>query len=190
LYTSFISRTTNRGINIVMEPMDQINGIISIIVLWIIVPIILLGIIVLAGWIVKRTAEGEHRLSVKAGYWAGLIGFVAFVVYEKQSFHLPEISKAVAIELSLIYFGLAVCFGLFLLHILKLFIPTRLAGFVVLLLVFSGASSLFSYFFVQSVNDVLLSCALGVSLGVLLHVIVFPKNVHDIFGKFEDKKQE
>jgi hypothetical protein len=152
-------------------------------VLWMIVPIILFGLIVLASSIVSRTAEGEHRLSVRAGFWAGLVGFVAFVVYEMDSFNIPDFTKAMSIHLNILHFLLAMGFGYFMLYVMKQFVPTRLGGFVVLLLVFTGSTSLFSYFFVQVINDELLSTSLGAALGVLLHMLVSPKYVYVIFSK-------
>lgn len=159
----------------------------TVVVLWLVVPIILFGVVLLASSIVSRTSEGEHRLSVRAGFWAGLVAFVAFVAYEIDSFHIPDFTKAASLHLSLIYFFLAIAFGYLFLFFLKKFIPTRLGGFIVFILVFTGASSLFSYFFVQAINHILLSATLGVALGALIHMIVAPKYVYDIFAKTEQK---
>ncbi len=161
---------------------------ITIIVIWVIVPIILFGIVLLASSIVNRTAEGEHRLSVRAGFWAGLVSFVAFVTYEMESFHIPDFTKAASIHLGVIPFLIAIVCGYLFLFILKRFVPTRLGGFIVLLLVFTGTASLFSYFFVQAINDILLSLTLGAALGVLLHMVVAPKYIFDIFSIIEDKE--
>jgi len=157
--------------------------VITFTVFWILVPFIMLGLIAIADSIVRKTAEGPHRLSVRAGYWAGFVAFVTFVVYQKNPITVPELSTKVDINLSALSFVAAAAVGYVLLVAIKRMIPTRMGGFLVLFLVFAGSSSLFSYLFVQEINDIILSSTLGLAFGVLVHTIISPQSVYDLFPK-------
>jgi hypothetical protein len=49
-------------------------------------------------------------------------------------------------------------------------------------------SALFSYFFIQSINDDLMSISLGSAFGVLIHIIKATKMINDIFTTDESKE--
>jgi hypothetical protein len=161
--------------------------IIIIVVVWIIVPIILFGLHFLSRSIVKQAKNGENKLSTRAGYWAGLIAFVVFLIYESSSMKFPDFNSISSIDLYFWILPLSGIMGYYFLHFLKTMIPTRMAGFVVLLLVFCSLSSLFSYFFIQAINDILMSLSLGTAFGVLIHIIISPKMINDIFKTEEPK---
>ena len=93
------------------------------IAVWLVTPVILSLLILLAHSLIYRTAEGEHRLSVVAGHWAGILAFIAFVIYNSDFVGLPRIGTPIRINLLLFFFsGLS---GYFLLYIIKNSIPTR-----------------------------------------------------------------
>lgn len=149
--------------------------------IWLIVPAILAGIIVFARSIVYRTAEGEHRLSVRAGHYAGFVAFVTYVVAQIQVFEIPRITELGALQLRPESFVIAAVAGYFLVYLIRSAIPTRIGGFMVLLLVFAGSTALYSYFFVQTFNNAILSSTLGLAFGVLIHAVISPKSIYDIF---------
>ena len=114
--------------------------------------------------------------------WAGLIAFVIYLICELPSIKFPDFNSVSSINFNFWILILACIIGYFFLYVLKITIPTRMAGFVVLLFVFCSLSALFSYFFIQSINDILMSMSLGISFGVFIHIIIAPKMINDIFG--------
>jgi hypothetical protein len=163
--------------------VNFLQKLIVVIIVWIVVPAILFGLFILSSSIVKKAKSGEHKLSTQAGFWAGMITFVIFLIYELPLIRFPYFNSVSLIDMSLWMLLLSTVGGYFFLHILKLTIPTRIAGFVVLLLVFCSLSALFNYFFIQSINDILMSMSLGLALGVLIHIILEPKTINIIFDK-------
>jgi len=173
------------GDNMEANPLQKL---IVVVIVWIVVPIILLGLFMLSRSIVNNAKNGEHKLSTRAGFWAGLIAFVIFLIYELPTIKFPDFSSVSSINIYFWVLLIACIAGYFFLHFLKITIPTRMAGFVVLLFVFCSLSALFSYFFIQSINDVLMSLSLGLAFGVLIHIIMAPKMINDIFVTEEPKQ--
>lgn len=163
------------------EFLTFIIDALTFIVLWVVVPVIMAGLAFMGKRIANRIAEGENKVSARAGLWAGLVLFVIYFIYKMPSFRVPEVLKDKTLELNLwgVILGMLIGFGL--LWGLKRVIFTRVVGFIILLLVFSGTSFLYSYFFIRTFNDFLLSSTLGIAFGALLHIIVVPKSIQDIF---------
>jgi len=172
------------------EVLIFVGDVLTFILLWLIVPSIMAGLVLMGRSIVKRTVEGENKVTARAGWWAGLVLFVIYLIYKMPSFQVPEIIINRTLELNLrgVIFGTLV--GFVLLWILKICISTRVVGFIILFLVFSGTSFLYSYFFIRTFNDILLSSTLGIAFGVLLHIIVMPKSIQDIFAGQKSKKEK
>lgn len=162
----------------------------TFIVLWLVVPSIMVGLIVVGRSIVKRAVEGENKVTARAGWWAGLVLFVIYFIYKLPSFQIPEIIIDRTLELNLRGVILGTLVGFVLLWILKICISSRVVGFIILFLVFSGTSLLYSYFFIRTFNDILLSSTLGIAFGVLLHIIVMPKSIQDIFTEQKSNKEK
>jgi hypothetical protein len=167
---------------------NSLQLLIVIVIVWIVVPIILFGLFMLSRSIVNKAKKGEHELSTRAGYWAGLIAFVIFLIYELPSIRFPNFNSISSINISFWVLLVSCIAGYYFLHFLKITIPTRMAGFVVLVFVLCSLSALFSYFFIQSINDVLMSISLGLAFGVLVHIIIDPKMINDIFTNDESKE--
>ena len=172
------------------EVLTLVGDFLTFIVFWLIVPSIMVGLIVVGRSIVKRTVEGENKVTAIAGWWAGLVLFVIYFIYKLPSFQIPEIIIDRTLELNIRGVILGTLVGFFLLLILKICISSRVVGFIILLLVSSGTSLLYSYFFIRTFNDILLSSTLGIAFGVLLHIIVMPKSIQDIFTEQKSKKEE
>ena len=172
------------------EVLMGVGDVLTFILLWLIIPSIMAGLVLMGRSIVKRAVEGENKVTARAGWWAGLVLFVIYFIYKMPSFQVPEIIIDRTLELNLrgVIFGTLV--GFVLLWILKIFISTRVVGFIILFLVFSGTSFLYSYFFIRTFNDILLSSTLGIAFGVLLHIIVMPKSIQDIFTGQKSKKEK
>ena len=151
--------------------------------IWAIIPLILLGIIYFARLTVYRTAEGEHRVSVRAGHYAGFVAFATFVVWQASKSDNPFQlnSLRATIELDPTIFAAIALFGYFLVYLIRNLIPTRMGGLLVLFLVFAGSASMFSLFFDPNHGSDILSGTLGLALGILLHAVMSPKSIYEIF---------
>lgn len=147
---------------------------------WVVIPFILLGIVLLSRLIVSRSAEGEQRLSVRAGFWAGLVAFVAFVAADFDPGRTPQVEQ-LAIDVNLTGFAVAAAGGFALVALIRTLLPTNLAGFVVLLLAFSGSSALYSYLFVPESGTVLVPATLGLAFGVLIQAVISPRSIYEFF---------
>jgi len=161
---------------------DWIMKFLTVIVVWVIPPIILFGLIIYSKSIQRKTTAEDNKISVKAGYWGGLILFVIYIVYQMPLFQPPHFGKIEIFQLNL--WGLlgGVLVGFFLLLVLRKIVRTPIASFIVLLLTFCGTSGLFSYFFIRTFNDILISSTLGMAFGTFLHIMIMPKSIREIFG--------
>jgi len=172
------------------EVLMGVGDVLTFILLWLIIPSIMAGLVLMGRSIVKRAVEGENKVTARAGWWAGLVLFVIYFIYKMPSFQVPEIIIDRTLELNLRGVILGTLVGFVFLWILKICISTRVVGFIILFLVFSGTSFLYSYFFIRTFNDFLLSSTLGIAFGVLLHIIVMPKSIQDIFADQKSKKEK
>ncbi|MFQ5574678.1 MAG: hypothetical protein ACE5E0_03530, partial [Terriglobia bacterium] len=79
----------------------------------------------------------------------------------------------------------ALVVGFYLVHILRSIIPTRYGGFAVMVMVFLGASALFSYVGADASNEglraVIRYTTLGLTFGILMHAVVNPKSITDFY---------
>ncbi len=158
-------------------------SVISTIVQWIIVPCIMLALLVFALIIVAGTqSNSESRTSAWAGFWAGLVMFVIFVVSQLSSINQKDFdfSYLPGFVIVPIVFGIIV--GFFFLWIVILMSPTRLVGLLTLALSAISTSALFAYFFIYGVRVEILYSMLAIALGILLHIVLFSATLREIFG--------
>jgi len=160
----------------------------SITVLWFLVPAIMAGFIFMGMRIAYRVAGEDNKVSAKAGVRAGFAVFIIFFIYKISSFRVLEFSQNIMVRPNFLYIALGVLIGLILLWVLSSLVYTRVIGFITLLLVSSGAIFLYSYFFIRTFNDFLISSSLGIILGVWLFIIIKPESFKDIFGTTEQHK--
>lgn len=161
--------------------MRELQQLISLIVYWIIVPVIMLALFIFAANIVARAPTSEAKTSAKAGLWAGLILFVIYVISRMDSLQTPEFSNLELANVSFWTVTVGAIIGFFLLLGVKLLLPTRQVGFIVLVLALASTCSLYSYIFIEAIRNIALSLALGVGLGALFHVIIMPTSVKELF---------
>ena len=155
----------------------------SFVILWIIVPVIMIGMVFSSRSIVKRTAKGQNKVGAEAGFWGGFILFIIYFIYKLPLFRISEISIDKIYPPNIFGTLIGLFIGLILLLILKKIISTKMIGFVTLLLNFCGMASTYSYFFIRTYNDILLPAFLGIAFAVVLYIIVSPKSLHDFFDQ-------
>lgn len=163
--------------------LKPVFEVIALVLFWVFVPGIMLGVVVLSKRLAAKVKNSEMKTSARAGWWAGMILFVFFFIYQIPKFKLPNSLIDPSIELSYLgalsgaFVGFIILFGL------KTLIESRAIGLITMLLSFSGTSALYSYFFIRMHNDILMSSSLGVAFGALLYIVVFPKKMHNLLGQ-------
>jgi hypothetical protein len=119
----------------------------SIAVLWVIVPGIMLALLVFDLTIVSAASRksAELKLSARAGFWAGLLLFVIYVVSQLSKIQEPvfTFSGLPGLLVTPLLIGALSGFAFFL--ILRLGKLPQLIGFVVLALAAVAPSALFTY---------------------------------------------
>jgi hypothetical protein len=156
---------------------------IAVTVQWIIVPIIMLALLVFAWIIAGSVSDSELKVSAWAGFWAGLVLFVVYVVSQLGAIRTPSFNLFNLPGLLLFELIVGLVLGFLFLWMVRVMIPTRLVGLITLLLAFASTSSLFSYVFLNDLRISVLYMTLGGALGILLHIVLFPASVREIFSK-------
>lgn len=124
---------------------------ISLIVLWGVIPAILLALLIFSMIIVRRTSYDERRTSARAGFWAGLVLFVGFVISQSHTLKMPASIFRYLPALDLIPAGIGFMIGFLFLWGVRFLLTTRMVGLVSLILSAVSASGLYSYIFIDKI---------------------------------------
>lgn len=150
---------------------------ISTTVQWVILPSIMLAIFAFA-WIIASSARtAELKVSSWAGFWAGLVTFVVYVVSHLREIREPDLHVANLPGLDALSLGCGIGIGLVFLWAVRHAVPTRLVGLLTLMLCASSTIALFTYIFIGSLHVSVLYWTLGAALGILLHIVLFPTSI-------------
>jgi hypothetical protein len=156
--------------------------LIATVVQWVILPSIMVAIFAFA-WVIARTAKyPELTVSAWAGFFAGLITFVIYVVSQLAQINDPDFRVATLPGLLLLPLTSGLTAGFTFLWLIRFALPTRLVGILTLMLSASSSAALFSYLFLSELRVSVLYWTLGSALGILLHVVLFPESLRHIFG--------
>jgi len=151
--------------------------IISLVVLWGVVPAIFIALLIFGLIIVKRTAYDERRTSARAGFWAGLVLFIGYVTSQSHSLKMPASIFRYLPELDLLSATVGFIIGFFFLWGVRFLLLTRMVGLVSLILAALSTSGLYSYIFIDGLRNKILFIALGFVFGSLLHIVFFPGSI-------------
>lgn len=163
--------------------------ILTIILQWVAIPLILVGLVVVARSLVNRARDDEQATAGRAGWWAALLLFFIFFVHELPAFRAPQAGVDGGVVIDIWGLAAGTVLGFAILWGVSFLSAARVVGFLVLFLTFAGLSSAHSYLFLESRNEFLIAGTLGMALGGLLHLIVFPKSLLDS-GEDEDVPEE
>jgi hypothetical protein len=153
---------------------------IAIIVQWLILPSIIILLFGFA-WIIASTARlPELKVSAWAGFFAGLVCFVIYVVSQLSLIHDPDFRVSTLPGLLAWPLGAGLAAGFVFLWLVRVALPTRLVGILTLMLSGTSSSALFTYLFLTTLRVWVLYWTLGTALGILLHVMFFPESVEHI----------
>jgi len=142
-----------------------------------VVPGIML-IMLIAGIVLALRVPQRFRIPAVAGLCAGLVCFAIYVVSSFQDFQAPAVTvtKLPGFHLLPTLLGLLLGFGILrLLEFLNL--NSGLFGLFILILIMSSSVAIFSYFFTSPLRDFAILFALSAAVGMLLHVMLFPKRI-------------
>jgi hypothetical protein len=155
--------------------------IISTVIQWVILPLIMFALFAFA-WIIASTARSaELKVSSWAGFWAGLVTFVIYVVSQLGHIREPDLHFSALPGFLLLPLGWGLGAGFVFLWTVRHAVPTRLVGLITLMLAASSTSAVFTYIFIDSLRVSVLYWTLGSALGILLHIVLFPTSVEHIF---------
>lgn len=160
-----------------MGPMDATlvaSKSITLFVGWVFAPAMMLGSVALSRITAERLLSREDRIAARAGWWAGVLLFVLYFLYQFPGFEVPQLFVSPRLELNLIGATSGLLAGFLILRSLNVLMETKVYPFLLLLLSFGGAAAWYHYVFVGTYNALLLSVCLGIALGLLLHVALFP----------------
>ncbi len=156
---------------------------------WVILPLIMFAIFAFA-WIIANSARtAELRVSSWAGFWAGLLSFVVYVVSQLNQIREPKLQYADLPGIQLLPFGWGLATGFVFLWFVRHALPTRLVGLITLMLAGTSTSAIFTYIFIDSTRVPVLYWTLGTALGILLHIVLFPSSIVPIFPPGEKKER-
>jgi hypothetical protein len=157
--------------------------VISATVQWVILPMIMLAIFGFA-WVIGSSARNaELKVSAWAGFWAGLLAFVVYVVSQLGQIRDPTFQFATLPGLLLMPLACGLGAGFLFLGLVRIAEPTRLVGLITLTLAGTSSSALFTYVFINSMRVSVLYWTLGAALGILLHIVLYPSSIEHIFRK-------
>lgn len=154
-----------------------VQEIISAVVNWGIVPGILLAVLFFSIIIIRRTSQDERRTSARAGFWAGILLMIVFVISRWHMVKSPTFSLNSLPSLNLESAGIGLIIGFLFLWIVRFLLLTRMVGLISLILSAASTTGLYAYVFVESLRSTILFLALGIAFGALLHIVLFPNSI-------------
>ena len=156
-----------------------VREITSVIINWGIVPGILLAFLYFSIIIVRYTSQDERGTSSRAGFWAGILLMIVFVMSQWHAVKAPSFSFKSLPSLNLESAGIGLMIGFLFLWIVRFLLPTRMAGLISLILSAASTTGLYAYVFVESLRSTILFLALGIAFGALIHIVLFPNSIRD-----------
>ena len=150
---------------------------VSIVVQWVVVSGVMVALLIYA-LTIPGAAEGpELKRSAWAGFWAGLVVSVIYIISQLGQIREPSFESLTLPGLQIGPIAVGLVIGFIFLWLVRILIPTRIVGLVTLLLSATSSSALFAYIFVDAVRVSVLYASLGAALGILLHIVLFPGSV-------------
>ena len=154
-----------------------VREITSLVVNWGIVLGIILSALSFSIIVVRRTFQDERGTSARAGFWAGILLMIVFVISHWHTVKSPAFSLKSLPSLNLEPAGIGLIIGFLFLWMVRFLLPTRMVGLISLVLSAASTSGLYAYVFIETLRDTILFLALGIAFGALLHIALFPNSI-------------
>jgi hypothetical protein len=117
------------------------------------------------------------KVSSQAGIWAAFLLLIIFIIYQLKHIVIPTFDIEPLPEILIIPMAFGFGSGFLFFWFVRFLISTRLSGILTLILSLASISALFTYFFLETLKPIVLYCTLGIAIGILLHIILFPKSI-------------
>lgn len=147
-------------------PTDSLLAVSAFILQWIVAPLALLFLLRFGWHFLARARNDEQRLSSSAAFVAGFVIFTITV-----AFLTPNINFSWWISL------LAAIAGFVFLWAVEWMVPAGHVGWLIMILTATSLIGLYCYIQLATLRNAILSGALGLALGILLHIMVRPKAI-------------
>jgi hypothetical protein len=154
-----------------------VREITAVVVNWGIVPGIILAALFSSIMIVRCTSQDERGTSARAGFWAGMLLMIVFVISRWHSVKSPHFMVNSLPSLNLEAAGIGLIIGFMFLWMVRFLLPTRMVGLINLVLSAASTTGLYAYVFVESLRGTILLLALGIAFGALLHIVLLPNSI-------------
>jgi len=152
-----------------------------LIIPWIVVPVILFYLLIFSMTIVARVKETELKVSARAGFWAGLILCIIFIVSQLPELKEPNFKFNSIPGIQYLPLLCGILLGFLFLWAVRFLLPTRFVGITTLLLTVASTCAVYSYIFIESIRVTILYLSLGVAFGVLFHIVIFPDSIRKLW---------
>lgn len=148
---------------------------------WLVLPIVIITLLIFSMTIIRRVKEPESKLSARAGFWAGIILFVIFIVSQLGDVREPRFDFSSVPGFDFIPLIVGGLIGFALLWAIRMTVSTRFVGVLTLLLTAASTIALYSFVFLESLRATVLYASLGIALGVLVHVVLLPSSIRTLW---------
>ena len=115
-------------------------------------PGILLAVLFFSIIIVRCTSQDERGTSVRAGFWAGILLMIVFVISRRHSVKSPNFTLNSLSSLNLEPAGIGLKIGFMFLWVARFLLPTQMVGLISLILSAASTTGLYAYVFVESLS--------------------------------------
>lgn len=169
---------------------DMVRIVLGVIIKWLIVPLILLSLLNMAKRLANSAVGEDLKVSAWAGFWAGLVIFVILVISLLSQIYMPTMRIEDLPGIRILPLLIGFFSGFVILLAFHFAAPTRLVGLITLLLSATSSSALFSYIFLAHLHAPILYLTLGLAVGVLVHIVMYPafgKRVFDLGAASVDR---
>jgi len=134
-----------------------------------------------AGIVLALKVPPRFRIPAVAGLCAGLVCFVIYVVSSSKSFQAPTVTVTTLPGFHWLPTALGLLLGFGILRLLEMLgLNSGLFGLFILILIMSSSVAVYSYFFPSPLRDFTILFALSAAVGMLLHIMLFPKRIRGI----------
>lgn len=125
--------------------------------------------------IIAQQTDQHLRTSAIAGFWAGLVLLLVFVFYNLGSISPPTLPMGPIPVPSILSVGGCAVVGFAGFLAVRWLIPTRFVGLLSCVLTATSTIALYSYLFIAAYKVFIIVAVLGVTLGALLNIVLFPR---------------
>ena len=153
--------------------LDTLYGII----IWAIVPGVMIAMFLLGGLMTAGLKDADNKLSARAGFWAGLIVFVVYVINKLSTLPASALNFDWRPDFDFLYVLMGAAVGFVFLMIVSVLRSTKGVGIVTLILSAASSLALFNYFFDADMRNTVMFFSLGALFGVLMFVVIFPQRL-------------